>query len=232
MASGRGRSSVDDVEELSLLRKGAEASLYLASWHGRKVVMKKRLPKRYRPRELDERIRGYRTIHESQLMHAAKQAGVPTPVILLVDVKEATIIMQYVEGKQLKQLLGEAARNARCRLCQTVGKLIGNLHAAGIVHGDLTTSNMILSSAGRIFFVDFGLAERTAELEARGVDLHLMKRVMCSTHFAVADQCFRDTMEGYASVVGERATEDVLAKIGEIEKRGRYVTGRRLQAER
>ena len=101
---------MDTVAEQTLFKKGAEASLYLADWHGRKVVVKVRVPKRYRPEALDEQIRSYRTVHEPQLMHEAKAAGVPTPLIYMVNVPEASITMQYVEGQQIKQLLNNVPR--------------------------------------------------------------------------------------------------------------------------
>ena len=86
---------------MKLLKKGAEASLFLADWHGRKAIIKARLPKNYRPAELDKKIRSYRTVHEPQLMNEAKKAGVPTPKIFLVDMKDAMITMEFVEGKQV-----------------------------------------------------------------------------------------------------------------------------------
>ncbi|MCD6445404.1 Kae1-associated serine/threonine protein kinase [Candidatus Bathyarchaeota archaeon] len=210
-----------------LLRKGAEASLYLAKWHGRKVIMKKRLPKKYRLPKLDENIRTYRTIHESKLIHEAKKAGVPTPIIFLVDVKNAVITMEFIEGKQVKQLLSEISKKERKKLCIKLGELIGKLHANEIIHGDLTTSNMILNSEGKIFFVDFGLGEKTGETEARGVDLHLMKRALESTHFKFAEECFNAVVEGYSKVLGENVAKKVLDKIREIERRGRYIAERK-----
>ncbi len=211
----------------TLLKKGAEASLFLADWHGRRVVVKTRLPKKYRPTKLDTTIRTYRTIHEPQLMSDAKKAGVPTPSIFQVDVKNATIVMEFVEGKQLKQLLGEFSSDLRCDLCARVGELIGRLHRHGVIHGDLTTSNMILDDEGRISLVDFGLGEKNVELEARGVDLHLLRRALQSTHFQFAEECFQAVMKGYAAVVGEDGAKEVLAKVREIERRGRYVAERR-----
>lgn len=210
-----------------LFKKGAEASLYLADWHGRRVVLKKRLPKKYRPTKLDERIRAYRTIHEPQLMNEAKKAGVSTPTIFLVDVKNATIIMEYVEGTQIKRLLGEASTDERKRLCMKIGEMIGRLHEHGLIHGDLTTSNMILDPDGKVFFVDFGLGEKNIELEAKGVDLHLMKRALESAHFQFADQCLASVVTGYGKVVKKVAFEGVLDKIKEIERRGRYVAERK-----
>ncbi len=210
-----------------LIKKGAEASLYLASWHGRKVIMKKRLPKKYRLSKLDEQIKTYRTIHEPQLIHEAKKAGVPTPTIFLVNVKDATIIMEFIEGGQVKKLLNEASKSERQILCLRIGELIGRLHRYGIIHGDLTTSNMILSSEGKIFFVDFGLGEKSKELEARGVDLHLMKRALQSTHFRFVEECFNAVIEGYSKVLGSETGKNVLDKIREIERRGRYIAERK-----
>lgn len=210
-----------------LIKKGAEASLYLAEWHGRRVVVKKRLPKDYRPSKLDLQIRNYRTVHEPQLMSGAKEAGVTTPLVYLVDVEHATIVMEYVDGKQIKQLIGEGSKRDRQRLCHKIGRLIGLLHKHGIVHGDLTTSNMILTGNDDVCFVDFGLGEKTVELEARAVDLHLMKRCLESTHFEFADECMRRVVEGYVSTVGVESSDEVAEKIREIERRGRYVAERK-----
>lgn len=215
------------VTELMLLKKGAEASLFVADWHGRRVVIKRRIPKKYRPEKLDLRIRTYRTAHEPQLISEAKKSGVPTPAIFQVDVENATIIMEFVDGKQLKQLLGAFSAKERETAFVLIGELIGKLHSHGIVHGDLTTSNMILGADGRIFFVDFGLGEKNSELEARGVDLHLFKRALQSTHYQFAEECFQSVVKGYNSVVGDAETKDVLAKIREIERRGRYIEERR-----
>jgi len=209
-----------------LLKKGAEASLYLEEWHGRKVIMKKRLPKAYRLPSLDETIRSQRTIHEPQIIHKAKEAGVPTPTIYLVDIANSNIIMEFIEGKQVKQILNNFTQAKRVQLCRHIGKLIGRLHNHGIIHGDLTTSNMILTSQGKVFFIDFGLSEWSTELEARGVDLHLMKRALQSTHYRYAEECFKAVMDGYSEIVGKDTAENVLAKIREIERRGRYVSER------
>lgn len=210
-----------------LLKKGAEASLFLEDWQGRRVIMKRRLPKRYRLPEIDEKIRIYRTVHEAQLLHYAKEAGVPTPTIFTVDLADSNIIMEFVEGKQVKQVLDSMAQEERRSLCRQMGELIGCLHRRNIIHGDLTTSNMILTPSGRVFFVDFGLGEKTAELELRGVDLHLMKRAFQSVHFRHAEECFQHVLEGYAQVVGEEMKSKVYDKISEIEKRGRYVSERK-----
>ena len=216
-----------EIGSHTLFKKGAEASLFLKDWHGRKVIVKARLPKGYRPAELDEKIRSYRTAHESQLMHEAKLAGVPTPTIFLVDMKNMAITMEFVEGKQVKQLLGIMSEKEQQALCVKIGELVGRLHRHGVIHGDLTTSNMILNGESKIFLVDFGLGEKNKELEARGVDLHLMKRALQSTHYEVAADCFRHVLKGYSAVLGAEEAEKVFEKIREIERRGRYVDERK-----
>ena len=218
---------MDKVTKPTLLKKGAEASLFLATWHGKRVVVKSRLPKKYRPEKLDLTLRNYRTIHEPQLMHEAKKAGVPTPTIYMVDVANAAITMEFVEGKQVKQVLDALPKAERQELCVKIGALIGKLHTHGVIHGDLTTSNMILNAENQMFLVDFGLGDKTNELEARGVDLHLLKRALQSTHYHFADECFTSVIKGYSASAGADATEKILDKIREIEKRGRYIAERK-----
>jgi TP53 regulating kinase and related kinases len=218
---------MDTMTPQTLLKKGAEANLYLTQWHGHQVIIKHRQPKTYRPAQLDSWIRHQRTTREPQLMHEAKLAGVPTPLIFLVDVENAVIVMEYVKGQQVKKVLDSATATERHALCLTIGELIGKLHGYGVVHGDLTTSNMILCCDGKVYLIDFGLGEKTVELEAQGVDLHLLKRALESTHFEFAGECFKAVIEGYANVLGQDAKERVLEKIREIEKRGRYVADRK-----
>jgi len=209
-----------------LIKKGAEANLYLEQWNGRKAIMKRRLTKGYRLPQLDTTIRTQRTLHEPMLIHRAKEAGVPTPTIYMVDLANSNIIMEYIEGKQIKQVLDDMPQKQKLRLCQHIGTLIGRLHKSGIIHGDLTTSNMILTAFGKIHLVDFGLGEYSSELEIRGVDLHLMKRALQSTHHRYAKECFEAVIAGYTESVGKKETKNVLDKIHEIERRGRYIEER------
>jgi TP53 regulating kinase-like protein len=218
---------MDKLVQGTLLNKGAEASLYLADWHERKAIIKVRIPKKYRPQALDEHIRSYRTVHEPQLMHEAKIAGVPTPLIYLVNVPNSLIIMEYIEGPQIKNVLNRVSDKDRHQLCIEIGKSIARLHKYGIVHGDLTTSNMVLNSNNHVFFLDFGLGEKNSEVESQGVDLHLMKRALQSTHYTFWEECFQNVLGGYASVLGVNITERIYLKIREIERRGRYVEERK-----
>ena len=215
---------------MELIKQGAEAKIYLAGFAeffgadllpGEKVVVKHRIPKRYRIREIDERLRKERTVREARVLHRAKEFGVNCPHVYEVDMRDMKIVMEFIEGDRLKELLERVPMEERLRLCREVGRQVGRLHKAGIVHGDLTTSNMILRE-GKVYLIDFGLADFDSTLEARGVDLHLLKRAMESTHYTWFERGFEAVLEGYAEVLGEEARKEIEAKIEEIESRGRY----------
>ena len=210
------------MAELRLIAKGAEADLWLdPDWNGRKALIKRRGEKRYRHPELDRAIRRFRTVHEADIIHRAKEAGVPTPLLYQVDPEGATIVMQYVEGDVLREIVERLDGDERRRLFRLIGLQAGRLHRAGIVHGDLTTSNMI-RAGDLVVFIDFGLGEVSPEAEKRGVDLHLMRRMLTSTHFRHTEELFDAFEEGYRSAVGAEADE-ALRRMREIGRRGRYV---------
>jgi len=188
---------------------GAEATIELRD----DVIVKSRVPKRYRVKEIDERLREERTKMEAKLIAEARKSGVPTPVIC--NVVNYEILMEYIDGTQLKQGLDAG-------LSERVGKLVGNLHTAGIVHGDLTTSNMILSGE-RIYLIDFGLAYFDQSTEARGVDVHVLFQTFESTHEG-HEKLIKAFTKGYRKTFG--GADDVLQRVKEIESRGRYRTER------
>lgn len=213
-----------------LIKKGAEANLYLEQFvkvihqagKGR-VVVKARIPKRYRIADLDFRLREMRTALEAKLLSDAKRAGVPTPIVYEVDRSEMRIVMEFIEGRQVKLVLDKLKPPERRKLCYTIGKQIARLHRAGIIHGDLTTSNMIIKPDGKVYFVDFGLGGYDSSTEERGVDLHLLKRALQSIHYKVADQAYADVLCGYREEFGEGA-EKIIERAKDIESRGRYVS--------
>jgi TP53 regulating kinase-like protein len=205
---------------------GAEANLYLAELFGREVVVKERIQKSYRIGLLDYRIRRYRTLHEAQMIHEAKEAGVPTPVVYLIDEEKCRIYMEYLRGPRLKEALTTMSANERASICRLVGSLIGKLHLNQLIHGDLTTSNMIITESGKLSFIDFGLSFHSNQIEDKGVDIHLVRRAFNSTHFAYAAPCFEAVVAGYRSQMGSRLAATVLKRAAEIERRGRYFADR------
>ncbi|ASJ03035.1 O-sialoglycoprotein endopeptidase [Thermococcus profundus] len=215
---------------MELIKQGAEAKIYLTNFDeyfgadilpGEKVIVKHRIPKRYRIEEIDVRLRKERTVREARVLHRAKEFGVNCPYVYEVDLRDMKIVMEFIEGERLKELLERVPMEERLRLCREIGRQVGKLHKAGIVHGDLTTSNMILRK-GRVYLIDFGLADFDPTLEARGVDLHLLRRAMESTHYTWFERGFEEVLEGYAEVVGEEARNEIKEKLEEIESRGRY----------
>jgi Kae1-associated kinase Bud32 len=128
--------------------------------------------------------------------------------------------MEFIEGIRLKEALNSFDKKAVEKLCFHVGELVGKLHSAGIVHGDLTTSNMILKD-NEIYFIDFGLGEFSRSIEDQGVDMNLLYEALKSTHFKILEICWKNVVEGYKKEY--QKAKEVLKRIEEIEKRGRYV---------
>lgn len=210
------------MEGLRLVAKGAEADLWLdPDWNGVKALVKRRGEKKYRNPDLDREIRRSRTIREASIIHRAKEAGVPTPVIYQVDPESATIVMEFVDGDRVRDIVDSLEAGERRSLFRLIGVMAGRLHGAGIVHGDLTTSN-IIRTPDRIVFIDFGLSEVSRETEKRGVDINLMQRMLTSTHFRHTGELFAAFQEGYRSTLGAEAGE-ALERMEEIARRGRYV---------
>jgi N6-L-threonylcarbamoyladenine synthase/protein kinase Bud32 len=131
------------------------------------------------------------------------------------DITEDTIVMEQVTGKMLTQNLTEEALHK-------AGRIVGKLHSSGIMHGDLTTSNMILRDGdGACVLIDFGLAQVTSEVEQRGVDIHVLYQTLESTAPHYADFLKTAFACGYAETFSGAA--EVIAREHEIELRGRYL---------
>lgn len=204
-----------------LIYKGAEAEIYLEEWFGKPAIRKHRISKAYRIPELDEAIRRMRTSHEANMMHEVRKLGVPVPTIQHVDLESSTLIMDYVNGPTLKEELYRLSMHGRRERCASLGVLLARMHEGGIVHGDMTISN-VLSEGGKLFMIDFGLGDFSKETEDKGVDLLLLNRAMKSTHYAFHTVLFNAFMKGYVSIAGEKQGKEMLHKMREIEKRGRY----------
>jgi len=187
------------------LTSGAEATVHLKDG----IIVKERVPKRYRLVELDERIRKERTRAEARLMSEARRAGVPTPIIY--DVNGSTIKMEYIEGEPIKNVMSP-------QMSAHVGEIVGRLHSGGIIHGDLTTSNMILHN-DKIYLIDFGLSFVSKIVESQGVDVHVLFQTFESTH-SDHEKLIEAFCKGYRKTF-ENADE-VIKRVKEIEKRGRY----------
>jgi Kae1-associated kinase Bud32 len=187
------------------LAKGAEATIELIDG----MVIKNRIPKSYRLKALDQIIRKQRTKMEARIISESRRRGVPTPIIF--DIENCKITMEYINGPKIKDILTPGLSN-------DIGTVVGRLHFEGIIHGDLTTSNMILYD-DRIYMIDFGLAFFERSVEARGVDVHVLFRTFESTHdeYEILIENFKN---GYRGTFPD--AEAVLKRVEEIKGRGRY----------
>jgi len=206
----------------TLFHRGAEADLYVSRVGAWDLVVKRRTRKKYREQELDNRIRRARTAREATALHEARRAGVRTPIVLLVDLEKTTIVMTYVKGLLARDSLELGGSRSTLGIFRELGRQIGLLHSSGIVHGDLTTSNIIVTGRDTPFILDFGMSSWSTEIEDRGVDLHLLKRSLATTHVVDEESSSREVSKGYKEVLGPRKTRETFRKAAEIAKRGRY----------
>lgn len=199
----------------TMVGKGAEANLYLEDG----TIIKERIVKTYRVADLDLALRSARTKKEARLLSQAKRAGVPTPLIYDVDNSSTTLTMSHIDGVQVKKMVADMKDGERRNLFGRIGSLVGRLHSADICHGDLTTSNMLVKD-DKVFFIDFGLGEVSHAVENKGVDLLVFKKAVHSTHYDYEKECLEAFFTGYKEEYP--ASDAVLKRLAEIEKRGRY----------
>ncbi|WP_425498541.1 bifunctional N(6)-L-threonylcarbamoyladenine synthase/serine/threonine protein kinase [Haloprofundus halobius] len=195
--------------------KGAEATVEFRD----ERVVKRRLPKAYRHPELDARLRRERTVAEARLTSEARRAGVPTPLVRDVDVREATITFQRVGEADLAATLDSDA-------VTDVGRHLAALHRVGIAHGDPTTRNVRVDEStgegdardgGRTFLIDFGLGFHTGHVEDHAMDLHVFEQSVEGT--AGDPEPLVEAFEAGYAAVGD---DEVLARLRTVESRGRY----------
>ncbi|MBU5687967.1 MAG: Kae1-associated serine/threonine protein kinase [Candidatus Aenigmarchaeota archaeon] len=196
-------------------KNGAEALIYLEDG----FVIKERIEKRYRIREIDQKIRRLRTSLEANLIAEVRRHGVNAPVIIDVDKDNFKIKMSFIEGIRIKEYFYTSKNDEIKKICLKIGEAIGRMHSAGIVHGDLTTSNMIFKD-GEVYFIDFGLGFFSKRIEDFGTDLKLLKEALQSTHFKILKICWDNILKGYKKEYKE--ADKVIEKVKEIEKRARY----------
>lgn len=198
--------------------RGAEATISEGEFLGREAMIKHRPPKEYRIAELDSRIRSARTRSEARLMHEARIAGVRTPCIYDIDLKESTIVMERIRGRTVKNVL-DADPGRADEVCRMIGTEVAKLHSARICHGDLTTSNMILTDGGELCILDFSMGCSRADVEEMGVDIRLLERAFTSAHTDLTGSLDALMDSYYAGIPNPDA---VRKKVEDIKNRGRY----------
>ena len=190
-----------------IIQQGAEAIITLKD----NQITKYRVKKSYRLPELDKKLRLRRTKSETKIINKLKKI-IPVPEIFKTD--DENIFMQYIKGKKLSEHLEKLDYK---KLCKQIGENLTKLHNKDIIHGDLTTSNMIYHN-NKVFFIDFGLGFHSKKIEDKAVDLHLLKQALNAKHYKIADKAFQIIIKNYKP----EKYKLIIKRIKIIEKRGRY----------
>ena len=194
---------------MKLIAQGAEAKIF----EDKRKIVKHRIKKDYRVAELDERIRKFRTRREAKILNKLTDLNFPSPEVLKLDDKKMILEIEKIKGKKLSDFLEKLDYK---KICREIGSLTNKMHSKGIIHGDLTTSNMILSDEDKkIYFIDFGLSFISHKDEDKAVDLHLIKQALESKHYKIFDECFKEVLKGYKN-------QAVIKRLEKVESRGRH----------
>jgi TP53 regulating kinase-like protein len=196
-----------------IIKRGAEADVYLIPWYKTMAISKLRNPKKYRNITLDNLIRRRRTIHEATMLNDAKTTGIKTPFIYFLDPKHAEIIMEYIDGENVKDILSP-------EIGFEIGKYVSVLHNQNIIHGDLTTSNFI-KRKDDLYLIDFGLSFYSQRIEDMATDIRIIKEILSSAHIQICDQTYERFLKGY-QLTTKYNFNRILKVVKDIEARGRY----------
>ena len=196
-----------------IIQQGAEALILKE----KNQVIKRRTKKSYRIPEIDEKISKYRTRSESKLLKKAYEL-IKTPEITRTDEKTKEIFMEFIDGKKLSDHLDNFSLEKQREICGKIGKNVAKLHERDIIHGDLTTSNMILKN-NKVYFIDFGLGFISHKIEDKAVDLHLLKEALEARHFKHWKELLEEVFNEYNK---SKDAKKVFEQLKKVEKRGRY----------
>lgn len=191
-----------------LMYRGAEAELWKKEYLGFPCIEKRRVTKTYRIPEIDQKIAADRIKREVDILVEAKKA-IEVPYVFSVDLSQRSFLMEYIDGTRLKECKDIPSK------AKVVGACVRRLHELGIIHGDLTTSNIILKKKTP-YFIDFGLAAKSKRTEDTAMDLLVFKKMLKSTHYAVFEEIWANFLKGY------KPSANIQGKIKEIERRARY----------
>lgn len=189
---------------MSQSQTGAEAHLSFFETS----VVKTRQPKGYRHPALDVSIRKNRNRREAAML---RKVPVRVPAVIAVD--EFSITMERVRGERLRDKL---TSDTTVRYASALGTMLATLHNADIMHGDLTTSNiMVENETDALVLIDFGLAKNTKRVEEKAVDLHVLRETLNGSHPCLAEEFWGAFTASYG------ADSPVLERLRAVEKRGR-----------
>ncbi|XP_004618844.1 EKC/KEOPS complex subunit TP53RK [Sorex araneus] len=226
LAAARERSG-RFLSGLELVKQGAEARVFRGRFLGRAAVVKHRFPKGYRHPALEARLGRRRTVQEARALLRCRRAGISAPVVYFVDyasnclymedIGDSVTVRDYIEST----MEAENAPQSLLGLAKTMGQVLARMHDEDLIHGDLTTSNMLLTrplDPPHIVLIDFGLSFVSALPEDKGVDLYVLEKAFLSTH-PHTESLFEAFLKSYAAA--SKKSPPVLKKLDEVRLRGR-----------
>ena len=190
-----------------LIAEGAEAKIYLNN----NKIIKERIKKNYRLPEIDLELRKSRTSAEERIIKRAIREGINVPKILKVNKENYSLEIEFIDGQKIRNYIDETSD---LNVFKKIGEQINKLHVASIIHGDLTTSNMILKE-NKVYIIDFGLSSYSEKVEDKAVDLHVLKECLTSKHFQIAEKAWKEFLKSYKQ-------KEILIRLEKVEKRGKY----------
>lgn len=196
---------------MTIISQGAESIIELID--GR--VHKRRVAKSYRHPQLDAQLRSSRARREQKVLARCKELGIKVPQATL-DETDFTLVMDHVPGRRLRDVLQESLD---LRKLYRLGEWFAILHDNSIIHGDLTTSNVLVDEADQLWLIDFGLSFFSDKIEDKAVDIHLLEQALESTHHEHKDEFFTMFTEGYKH---SQEYEAVIDRLAVVRSRGRH----------
>lgn len=166
--------------------------------------------------------------------------GIPVPAVYNVDLVNRFIVLEQIESVTVASYIDKMSKNCPTKpphslkkIMDRIGELLAKMHKNGVIHGDLTTSNMLLASTKDdngpddgedflIYLIDFGLCHIDQGAEDKGVDLYVLERAYLSSHPSSQD-LFQILLDSYKKYYGKGIVE-ISNKLEEIRMRGRKRT--------
>ncbi|KAG5275174.1 hypothetical protein AALO_G00144400 [Alosa alosa] len=230
MALDRNKNKMPYLNKCNLIKQGAEARVYRGSFLGKPTIIKERFPKHYRHPVLDEKLTHRRTVQEVRAILRCRKAGISTPVVYFVDYTSHCIFLEDLVGAiTVRDHIASSQASSQDpvglnALAEQMGQILARMHDEDVVHGDLTTSNMLLRQGSpegakpELFLIDFGLSYTSALPEDKGVDLYVLEKAFLSTH-PNTEQLFQRLLKSYTQT--SKRAHAVIKKLDEVRLRGR-----------
>lgn len=214
---------------MSLIKQGAEAKIYSTHFYGKPAIVKERFKKSYRHPSLDEKLSRRRIGQEVRAIGRCRKGGIRTPCVYFVDQETSRIYMEQLKecytsreiiANLLKKDTLEAANQLDC-IATKIGSTLARMHDVDCIHGDLTTSNMLIKGHDEVILIDFGLSTVSNLAEDKGVDLYVLERAFLSTH-PNTEALFQVIVASYMKHA--KRADEVIKKLNEVRMRGRKRT--------